>query len=147
MVDIKYANAYKEVLEILKYIPKKDYNKIPKSKIELFERNANDEYIFSYDPNKTFGEQEISKTAKGIISILYRDYFANEKEREEILIKQHDIRTKIEEEKRQKYNPNVFKDKNNFNKEKNNVIDLEIANYKESLISKFINKIKKLLKK
>ena len=26
MVDIKYANAYNEVLEILKYIPEEDYN-------------------------------------------------------------------------------------------------------------------------
>lgn len=29
MADIKYANAYSEVLEILKYIPIEDYNKIP----------------------------------------------------------------------------------------------------------------------
>ena len=36
MIDIEYANAYSEVLEILKYIPIKDYNKIPKNKIELF---------------------------------------------------------------------------------------------------------------
>ena len=41
MVDIKYANAYSEVLEILKYIPVEDYNKIPKTKIELFKINAN----------------------------------------------------------------------------------------------------------
>ena len=39
MVDINYANAYTEVLEILKYIPKEDYNKIPKNKIELYETN------------------------------------------------------------------------------------------------------------
>ena len=37
MIDIEYANAYSEVLEILKYIPIKDYNKIPKNIIELFE--------------------------------------------------------------------------------------------------------------
>ena len=41
MIDIEYANAYSEVLEILKYIPIKDYNKIPKNIIELFEKNAN----------------------------------------------------------------------------------------------------------
>ena len=29
MVDNKYAVAYSEVLEILKYIPIEDYNKIP----------------------------------------------------------------------------------------------------------------------
>ena len=40
MADIKYANAYSEVLEILKYIPIEDYNKIPKTKIELFETKS-----------------------------------------------------------------------------------------------------------
>ena len=40
MVENKYAIAYSEVLEILKHIPIEDYNKIPKSKIELFETNA-----------------------------------------------------------------------------------------------------------
>ena len=54
MIDIEYANAYSEVLEILKYIPIKDYNKIPKNKIELFEKNANDEHGFIYNPNNSF---------------------------------------------------------------------------------------------
>ena len=40
MVDIKYANAYSEVLEILKYIPIEDYNKILTNRIELFKANA-----------------------------------------------------------------------------------------------------------
>ena len=30
MVNIEYANAYSEVLEILKYIPVEDYKKIPR---------------------------------------------------------------------------------------------------------------------
>ena len=76
MADIKYANAYSEVLEILKYIPIEDYNKIPTNKIELFKTNANSDYSFNYDPNKSLDEQEVSKIAKGIIAILFRDYWA-----------------------------------------------------------------------
>ena len=53
MVDIKYANAYVEVLEILKHISREDYNKIPKNKIELFETNANNDYHFTYNPERT----------------------------------------------------------------------------------------------
>ena len=41
MADIQYANAYTEVLDILKYISKEDYEKIPKSKIKVFEENSN----------------------------------------------------------------------------------------------------------
>ena len=110
MIDIEYANAYSEVLEILKYIPIKDYNKIPKNKIELFEKNANDEHGFIYNPNKTLEEQNVTKRAKAIIAILFRDYWANEIQREKIIKKQNYDRIKLEEEKRQNYNPNnIFK--------------------------------------
>lgn len=110
MIDIKYANAYSEVLEILKYISKEDYEKIPNSKIELFETNYNKEYVFKYDPNKTLDEQNVSKTAKAIIAILFRDYWATEIQKEKIINKQNYDRMKLEEEKRKRYNlDNLFK--------------------------------------
>ena len=84
MVSVEYANAYSEVLEILKYISKEDYEKIPNSKIELFETNHNKEYIFKYNPNKTLDEQDVSKIAKAIIAILFRDYWATEIQKEKI---------------------------------------------------------------
>ena len=89
MADIKYANAYSEVLEILKYIPIEDYNKIPTNKIELFKTNANSDYSFNYDPNKSLDEQEVSKIAKGIIAILFRDYWATKTQRNKIISKQN----------------------------------------------------------
>lgn len=94
MIDIKYANAYREVLEILKYIPAEDYDKIPKNKIELFQTNANSDYSFDYYPSKTLEEQEVSEIAQGIIAILFRDYWATEKQREKIILKQKYDRTK-----------------------------------------------------
>ena len=119
MVDIKYANAYSEVLEILKYIPIEDYNKIPNSKIKLFETNHNKEYIFRYNPNKTLEEQNVSKTAKAIIAILFRDYWATELQKEKIINKQNYDRMKLEEEKIHIYNSNnLFK-----NNEKKIILD------------------------
>lgn len=110
MIDIKYANAYSEVLEILKYVSKEDYEKIPNSKIELFETNHNKEYVFKYNPNKTLDEQNVSKTAKAIIAILFRDYWATEIQKEKIINKQNYDRMKLEEEKRTRYNSdNLFK--------------------------------------
>ena len=38
MIKTEYANAYKEVLEILKYVSKEDFNKIPRKKIEMFSK-------------------------------------------------------------------------------------------------------------
>lgn len=105
MVDIKYANAYTEVLEILKYISVEDYNKIPKNKIELFQTNANNDYHFTYTPEKTLNEQNVSKIAKGIIAILFRDYWATNIQKEKIIKKQNYDRHIIEESKIE-FNPN-----------------------------------------
>lgn len=46
MPNIEYANAYSEVLEILRYVSIDDYNKIPKKHIEFFENNSNKNYDF-----------------------------------------------------------------------------------------------------
>ena len=109
MIDIKYANAYSEVLEILKYISIEDYNKIPENKIEFYKKNANSEYYFEYNPEKTLQEQNVSKLARGIIAILFRDYWASDIQREKIIEKQNFDRRVLEEEKRKKYNiDNIF---------------------------------------
>lgn len=152
MVDIKYANAYTEVLEILKYISVEDYNKIPKQKIELFETNANNDYHFSYTPEKTLNEQNVSKIAKGIIAIFFRDYWATDIQKEKIITKQNYDRSMLEEQKVE-FNPNdVFKrkitadfkdiyDKNNIN---NSNLPIEIK--KEKFYKKIVDFIKKYLK-
>lgn len=119
MISVEYANAYSEVLEILKYISKEDYEKIPNSKIELFETNYNKDYIFKYNPNKTLDEQNVSKTAKAIIAILFRDYWATEIQKEKIISKQNYDRMKLEEERKARNNSNnLFK-----NNEKRIIMD------------------------
>lgn len=144
MVDIEYANAYVEVLEILKYIPTRDYNKIPKSKIKLLATNANSNYKFNYDLDKTLDEQNVSKIAKGIIAILFRDYWATDEQRQKIIAKQNYDRNQIEKNNRLKYNPdNVFKNKLNVS---NNIEyqSMELTQYKEDLLSRLLKKIKKI---
>ena len=118
MVKKEYANAYSEVLEILKYIPTEDYKKIPENKIELYKKNANIEYHFDYNPNKTLEEQNVSKIAKGIIAILFRDYWATEIQKEKILSKQNYDRNVLEEAKKEKYSiDNIFKSKEKVEKD------------------------------
>ena len=103
MISSEYANAYAEVLEILKYIPKEDYNKIPKAKINLFTTNANKDYHFEYNPKIDLKEQKTSKIAKTIIAILFRDYWATDSQREKILAKERYDMQKREQEISEKY--------------------------------------------
>lgn len=139
MVSLEYANAYSEVLEILQHISQEDYDKIPKEKITLFEANANKDYNFTYDIDKTLDEQSVSNKAKTIIAILFRDYWATDSQREKIKAKEKYDRQNNEEIK-EKYNPdNLFK---NNNIEKENILNdnNKMILYKEPLIKKVLNK-------
>ena len=142
MIDMEYANAYSEVLEILNYISKEDYNKIPENMIELFKENNNKNYKFKYDSSKTLDEQNVSKKAKTIIAILFRDYWATEKQREKILSKEKHDMQKIEQEKNEKYNPeNIFRNSDNTPR-KSVSLDLAVKGK-----NSFISIIKRLLGK
>ena len=147
MVSLEYANAYSEVLEILKHVSKEDYDKIPQDKINLFETNANEDYDFAYDINKTLDEQNVSKKAKTIIAILFRDYWATDAQREKIKAKEQYDRKMKEEKNREKYNPdNLFKKNEKTQIETIITEGMQIIPYKETFIKKLFNKILNLLK-
>lgn len=147
MVNVEYANAYSEVLEILKFISKEDYEKIPASKIELFKLNSNKEYKFTYNPEKTLDEQNVSKRAKAIIGILFRDYWATEIQREKIIRKQKNDRLILEEQKKLLYDTeNIFKKQDICGETEVKEEVTEMVVYKANFITKFFNKIKKFLK-
>jgi len=103
MINADYANAYTEVLEILKYIPKTDYDKIPQSKIQLFQKYSNKDYVFKYTPEKSLDEQNVSKTTRTIIAILFRDYWATVEKKETIKEQQRLNKLQSEKEKSEKH--------------------------------------------
>lgn len=136
MISIEYANAYNEVLEILKYISKEDYNKIPIEQINLFKTNANPNHIFTYNPEKTLDEQNTLKITKGIIAILFRDYWATQKQKNKILNYEKNETAKEENIKKGKYNSNdIFK-----NNTKSIIIESNDIIQEKSLVN--ISKIK-----
>ena len=152
MADIQYANAYTEVLDILKYISKEDYEKIPKSKIKVFEENSNKNYNFTYDENKTLDEQNVSEITKVIIAILFRDYWATKEQRYIIIKKQQEIKDKKQKELMAKFeqNKNISeKDLKKVNVASDLDIDIDYARgtnletYKEeNIFKRIISKIR-----
>lgn len=90
----EYGDAYQEVLEILKHTEKDAVAKIPKRKMQLFHERQNKNHGFRCDPTKTLDEQGVMKRTKAILAIIYRDYWASDKQRE--TIEQHEDRDRIE---------------------------------------------------
>ena len=85
---MEFNNACYEVLEILKYVKDEELLKIPKEEIDILKDNANYEYEFYYNPNKSLKEQRVSKLAKGIIAVYFSKYIASEDQKAKIRRKQ-----------------------------------------------------------
>lgn len=145
MSNIEYANAYSEVLEILRYVSIDDYNKIPKRQIEFFENDSNKDYDFFYNPHKTLEEQNVSKRAKAIIAIIFRDYWATDIQRDRIIVKQNHDRMKLENEKQARYSSNHIFENRKIERTEVPAETLEMVEYKETFINGVINRIKKYI--
>lgn len=104
------AKAYKELYEILKYIPKQKLEKIPKGFIKYIETNMNKKYEYKVKHIKDFENQKMLRETKVLLAILYRDYWVNDKRKQEIITKQTNEIIKCEKIKKEKYDAeNLFK--------------------------------------
>ena len=143
-----YAKAYTEILEILRYLPKEEYNKIPKEKIEFYKKNKDNNYNYQFDESKTLEEQTISREANAIIISLFRDFFATPMQQDKLdkILKQNEI--KYQEELNKKYNPdNIFKQsETKVTSDENSTLveQKSITVYKEPIFTKIVNWFKNL---
>lgn len=133
-----YSKVYKELDEIFKYLPQEILDKIPVELINRIKKEKDEQYEYKVIHIEDFRNQEMQKETRAILSILYRDYWASEDERKEIL--EQEKKEFLEEEDKKKENQNL---NNIFEKqeaiEKN--VSQAIIVYKESLFRKIINKL------
>ena len=83
-MEDNYPKAYKEVIEILKYVPEESVNKIPQTMLDTFKTKMDKEYNFIVDINKAFEEQELLEETKAIFANIFRDYWATPYQKEKI---------------------------------------------------------------
>lgn len=141
-----YPKAYTEVLEILKYMPENDVNKIPKKLLDTFEYKKDTNYSFIIDKNQDFSKLKILDETEAIMVNIFRDYWASSEQKAKIKAKMQNDMKIIEEEKRKGYNPDkLFAMKSDKEIEKCNNAELQIIVKKESFYKKIINAIKRIL--
>ena len=107
---IDYKKRFVEVDEIIKYLPKKEFSKIPSNLIDLIEKNKDSKYIWKYDNNKKLEEQNIHKDTIAILSYINMKYILEDNQK--MLMKNlHNYNEmKSEKLKREKFNPKtIFK--------------------------------------
>lgn len=142
MENIEYANAFYEVLEILKYVDIKDYEKIPQKLMQTLRTYANWNWNFKYDVNKTLDEQNTSDISKAIIANIFKEYWATPIQKEKIIAKEEYDRLQLEKINIEKYNPDkLFKNKETKVETIENSV--AIVEYKESIFTKIKNWFKR----
>lgn len=95
-MENNYHKAYVEVLEVLKYIPKEDFEKVPKDIIETLENKKDMEYKYELNKNVAFENQILMKETKAILANFFRDYWATPEQRN--AIKEKERKEEWEEE-------------------------------------------------
>lgn len=147
----EYKEAFTEVNEIIKMMPDELVNKIPSKFREMLE----DERDKEYNPNiqEPLEKCKLKNETIMILGLIYRDFLCSQDEKRRLQEKDarelQEVQKAIEDEIRQKYNPDdLFKKKNGNNNEHQNFEETAIAvAQKEKWYKKIFNIIKRLFNK
>lgn len=149
MVDEVYQNAFKEVSDILENTDEELIKKIPSKFIEFIRNNMNKNYITNINREIRISEQKLLRETEGILSLIYRTYWATEEEKREF--SEEDFKRILETETRKKENyigknvDEIFEKRKRAseNTEKNSLIVVK----KEGFIKKMFKRILEFIKK
>lgn len=141
--------AFSEVYEIFKLMPQELLNKIPQKFYEIIKEERDKEYL----PNikEPIENQKLKDETIILLGLIYRDFLCSQDEKKRLQEKDaRDLKEAeriLEEELREKYNPdNIFK-KNREEIEPSNEETAMIEYKEQSFLKRLFEKIKSLFKK
>ena len=139
------TKSYSEVYEILNLMDEKYINKIPDKVKELINNERDKEFKTNIEINIPLDKQVLQKDTLTLLTILYLNYWCESEQEKKELIELFDEVDKINAEK--------YSYENLFNTNKKSTIkenftetNVAMVGYKESIVKKIINKIKKFFK-
>ena len=149
MIDEVYRNSFKEVYEILENTENELLEKFPTKFMNFIKENMNGNYKTNIQPDVDIDKQLLLKETEAVLSLIYRSYWATDKEKQEFAIKDQQEFIKKEEKKKEQYQGKdiyqVFEERKNINKIAidNNLMVIK----KENFIKKFFKKIFNIFKR
>lgn len=143
-MDVQDRQAFSDVSIIIKMMPKSMRLKINPSFIKFIEDNKDIEYVSNINKKILLKNQTLNERTKEILALIYRDYLCSNSTRVKLL--EQEIK-EIEEQERINRKKYEIHFKNSEIKQDTIRKDTTLVIYKkESIIKKFFNKIKKILK-
>ena len=142
-----YKRVFSELFGIINSLKDEEIERIPKNVKNNIIENMDSDYRFNYDYSKKLEEQDILPETKALIIEIYIKYLvSDEDEKEAWKIYKKECLAKVEAEKMEKYNSEeIFKKHIEQGKpiiEEYEEISVPITPKKESLLKRFLNKIK-----
>lgn len=147
-MDTVYREAFAEVLKVLNYADKNLTIKIPSRFIDFLEENKDPNYIVKIDFTNDNWENTIKEETQAILALIYRDYIVSPEKRKELIAEETNVQQRIENEIKEKYNPdNIFSKSKQEEIIEDSIVNNEVAmmKYKESIFKKIVNKFKNIL--
>lgn len=139
-MDIELSKRFSEVYEILRYLSKDNFNKIPKEIIEYINENRNKKYVWNIDKKKKLYEQDLDENTIAILAYINMEYLVNEEQKQYL--------KKLYLYNDEKYEKNTNKITINEIFPKKEVIpSKELIEYNsEKFFQKIVQKFKKIIK-
>ncbi len=151
MENKKYDKAFSEIRVILENTEEELVHKIPKSFRNFIEENYDKNYKVPFiNVNRKIDEQGLLDETMTIISLIYRNYWCDEMQRKEYdeIVRKNEL--KLQEEIRERYNPDKIFERNIKKEEieeENKMMQQDLVVYKESMFNKIWLKIKNIFRK
>ena len=144
----EYREAFTEIYEIFKLMPQELLNKIPIKFYEMIKEERDTEYIANI--KEPLEKQKLKNETIIILGLIYREFLCSPEEKKRLQEKDamqlQEIEKALEDEIRQKYNPDdIFKNK--INKQRPQQEENALIVVEEKWYKKIFNIIKSLFKK
>lgn len=142
-----YGKRLVEVDEVLNYLKREDYIKIPKDIIQIIKKNKDVNYVWKYDETKPLKYQNLSRDTIAFLSYLNDEYLLNE-EQKQLMRQIYELNErKAETEKENKYPVKDLFNRNKLEQEGKEIKEKDLIEYTENnIFKKVIKKIKRLFK-
>ena len=134
--------AYAEVLEILKFVPKDDYDKVPNYIIENMQQEKDLSYEYKLTFIEGFENQKLLKETEAILAVFYRDYWASDEQKKKLQEIEVIERKIAEEEKVKKYESKDYMQKIISDNSEDVIQTLLVKSEKRGFFSVLIKKVR-----
>ena len=78
---IYYNKRFVEVDEIIKNMPREEFNKIPKDLISIIKKNKDAKYIWKYDKRKKISKQKLHKDTIAILAYINTEFILEDEKK------------------------------------------------------------------